>query len=190
MSTSNSTSNAASTATGPRTPEGKAISSQNARKHGLTSAAPHVPAEERPDFDAFEAALRLELLPANTTQEIAFRQILANAWNLERITRFELAATDLNEILKLQRYRTSAERGYQRALNELRKQQTDTVLMLHYRNLRVDMPPLADPGILAKRTHAKAGATLADQWLTREEKAAIDEKRAFEAQWRSLKNPA
>jgi hypothetical protein len=39
--------------TGPSTPEGKARSSQNARKHGLTAAQFVIAAEDREAFDEF-----------------------------------------------------------------------------------------------------------------------------------------
>ncbi len=39
--------------TGPRSPEGKSKSSQNATTHGLTSSRPILPPDEQQDFDAF-----------------------------------------------------------------------------------------------------------------------------------------
>ena len=41
----------ASLSTGPRTPEGKARASQNARKHGLTAAQLFIAADDRPEFE-------------------------------------------------------------------------------------------------------------------------------------------
>jgi hypothetical protein len=37
--------------TGPRTPEGKTVSAQNSRKHGLTSKDLVIGADEQPEFD-------------------------------------------------------------------------------------------------------------------------------------------
>lgn len=150
-----SAAHAASVSTGPRTPVGKAISSQNARKHGLTSASPFIPEDRREAYDALESDLRNELEPIGTSQELAFRTVLANAWNLLRIEKMEAEAQDLDQLLKLQRYRTAAERGAQRARNELAKQQTDQYIQEQLPLPAPGVPPLADPREIAKRTHAR-----------------------------------
>ena len=49
--------------TGPRTDEGKARSSQNARKHGLTAAQFVIAAEDRQEFDELLAQLQTEIRP-------------------------------------------------------------------------------------------------------------------------------
>lgn len=121
--------------TGPRTPEGKARSSQNARKHGLTSATPFIAPEDRPAYDELEAAMRHEANPSGVFQEIAFLAALANAWNLQRITRLEAQSNDTQELARLQRYRTAAERGHYRAIKELATQQSDAITAPFYRKL-------------------------------------------------------
>ena len=53
--------------TGPKTAEGKAKSSINALKHGLTAVQILIPSENADDFDAHAAAFRDQYLPPITT---------------------------------------------------------------------------------------------------------------------------
>ncbi|MGH6887351.1 MAG: hypothetical protein ACREGK_14900 [Geminicoccales bacterium] len=75
---------------GPKTPEGKARSAQNALKHGLR-AQKHVvlPGENAAAFEALEAALLEELAPEGALQTVLARRIVAAAWRLERAERLE-----------------------------------------------------------------------------------------------------
>ena len=52
-----STAAAIAKASGPRTPEGKSISSQNAITHGLTAKSPLLPSESPAEFEAFRDAI-------------------------------------------------------------------------------------------------------------------------------------
>ena len=119
--------------TGPRTPEGKARSAQNARKHGLTSASPFIAPEDRPAYDELEASLRDETKAFGALEEIPFQAALANAWNLRRLTRFEAECADMKELIKLQRYRASAERCYYRAIKEIATQQAHALAAANFR---------------------------------------------------------
>src|SRR5207245_10950777 len=49
---------------GPRTPAGKARASRNAIKHGILSASPAIPGENRGDWELFEDELLTPLDPA------------------------------------------------------------------------------------------------------------------------------
>jgi len=56
---------------GPRTPEGKARSSQNARTHGLFARQLHFDSEaDRQEFEAFHEELRQDLKPRGALQEM------------------------------------------------------------------------------------------------------------------------
>jgi hypothetical protein len=75
---------------GPRTPEGKARSAQNAIKHGLRAGKfLVVPGEDACQFDGFEAALLAELAPRSALQAVLARQVVSAAWRLARVDRME-----------------------------------------------------------------------------------------------------
>ncbi len=75
---------------GPKTPEGKARSAQNALKHGLR-AQKHVvlPGEDAAAFHALEAALIEELAPEGALQSVLAQRVVCAAWRLERAERLE-----------------------------------------------------------------------------------------------------
>jgi hypothetical protein len=76
---------------GPKTPEGKARSAQNALKHGLrTQKYVVLPDEDAAEFAALEAALRDELAPEGALQSILVQRIARAAWRLERAERLEV----------------------------------------------------------------------------------------------------
>jgi hypothetical protein len=75
---------------GPKTPEGKARSAQNALKHGLRAEKFVVLGDEDlAAFDALEAALMAELAPQGALQAVLARRIVAATWRLERAERME-----------------------------------------------------------------------------------------------------
>ena len=122
--------------TGPRTEPGKARSSQNARKHGLTARELVVLPGEREDFDSLRDELLAELCPQGVIEMLTFNQLLHAAWNLRRIRRLEadLAAGGADPLLdqsaartldRFNLYATRAERAYYRAIRELRTLQTE-----------------------------------------------------------------
>jgi hypothetical protein len=75
---------------GPKTPEGKARSSQNALKHGLR-AEKHVvlPDEDGAEFAAFKSALIGELAPQGALQSILVERIAVATWRLARADQIE-----------------------------------------------------------------------------------------------------
>jgi hypothetical protein len=76
---------------GPKTPEGKARSAQNALKHGLRAEKYVVlPDEDVAEFAALEAALRDELAPEGALQSLLVGRIARAAWRLERAERLEV----------------------------------------------------------------------------------------------------
>jgi len=173
LSEARQTANAANSrlSTGPRTGEGKARSSQNARTHGLTAAQLVIAAEDREEFDELHDQLQADIRPQGALQQILFDQLVAAAWNLRRILRMEaeLTATtatyidildnpDLTAKLdRLARHQTRIERSFHRSLRELKSLQTDAALAP---TLPPDflkrVQPLASKTQLAKRTQALA----------------------------------
>jgi hypothetical protein len=68
--------------TGPKTPEGKAVASCNAKKHGLASRLVVLPEENRQDFLDLLAAFRAEFQPATAFEESLACQLAAADWRL------------------------------------------------------------------------------------------------------------
>jgi hypothetical protein len=75
---------------GPKTPEGKARSAQNALKHGLR-AQQHIvlPSEDAAEFAALEAALIEELAPEGALQTALAQRVVSAVWRLSRAERLE-----------------------------------------------------------------------------------------------------
>jgi hypothetical protein len=123
--------------TGPVTVPGKAASSQNAFRHGLTSARIVLPGEDPAEYDAHRESLLSQYKPANDIECTLVEELAATSWRLLRARRFETAvlakmlegASDIEaafaaaflekpkEIERLQRYVTAHERAFYRALN-------------------------------------------------------------------------
>jgi len=75
---------------GPKTPEGKERSAQNALEHGLRAETCVVAgAESAEAFAALEAALIDELAPDGALQRVLAERIARAAWRLERAERIE-----------------------------------------------------------------------------------------------------
>ena len=76
---------------GPKTPEGKARSAQNALKHGMRAQKYVVlPDEDAVEFQALEAALLDELAPEGVLQTVLARRVAVAAWRLARADRMEV----------------------------------------------------------------------------------------------------
>lgn len=155
--------------TGPTSVEGKARSSRNARKHGLTSTKLEISDDDRPVFAQMEANLRAETAPRTCLEEEIFHRILAHSWNLARIENFEsniLAKTDpfaapgpeAANLDRFARYRRDLERSLYRAIAELRKLQTERAALFQQHTLAVEAvlesTPLAEITKLTKQTGA------------------------------------
>lgn len=80
---------AAHLATGPRTPEGKAISSRNALKHGLAAKAVVIFDEDAAEYESFRAGFVERLAPAGAVEEFLVDRVVACAWRLRRVVRVE-----------------------------------------------------------------------------------------------------
>jgi hypothetical protein len=157
--------------TGPRTEEGKARSSQNARKHGLTAAQLIIAAEDREEFEELSAQLHTDIRPEGALQQILFDQLVASAWNLRRIGSMEAELTasaksyldilDNPELTakldRLARHQTRIERSFHRSLRELKSLQTDAALAPTLPPAFMQrVQPLASKTHIAKRTQALA----------------------------------
>ncbi len=81
--------------TGPKTPQGKEIVSQNAVKHGLTAANDIISSESRPDFELFRDRLLDELAPQSPLESMLAERVVSLSWRLKRIGRFQNQTIDV-----------------------------------------------------------------------------------------------
>ena len=80
----------ASHSTGPRTEEGKARSSQNAIKHGLTSnKCLLLPDEDEEEFRRFEAGLKHTYMPLDAVESDLVDDIISIQWRRKRAAALE-----------------------------------------------------------------------------------------------------
>jgi len=70
--------------TGPRSPEGKSIVSQNAVKHGLTAAHDIISSESQADFDLYRDQFLTELAPTSPMESMLAERIVSLSWRLKR----------------------------------------------------------------------------------------------------------
>ena len=79
---------------GPRTPDGKARSSANAIRHGLTAQHVVLADEDEAEFCKFGACMFDDLEPAGALEEFLAERVVAAAWRLRRTARVEAEALD------------------------------------------------------------------------------------------------
>ena len=146
--------------TGPRTPEGKARSSQNALKHGLNARDLVIRAEEFEEFDLLRSSLEADLQPQGALEHDLFGQLVHASWNLRRVRRLEsdLACGPQDRLAddscekafnRFARHHARFERSYFRCLRELRVLQTNRALR---DQLQLVIPALASIREMSKRT--------------------------------------
>src|SRR5260370_8965741 len=148
--------------TGPRTPEGRAASSQNARTHGLPARDVIVEPHEREDFDQFLNRYQTDVAPQDAVQLSVFDDLVAAAWDLRRIRRMQVrACSDTTrtpeqlekDLDRLYRYKTCIERTFHRSLKELKALQTNSFIAATLPEMiRPHVPPLANATQFTKRT--------------------------------------
>jgi hypothetical protein len=122
--------------TGPRTDAGKAVSSMNSLKHGLTAKTVVLPGENKADFDRLHEQLMEEHAPAGALETELVAEIAACLWRLQRARRYESKVLETssfevfvsNKLGKgfetLLRYMGAIERQLNRAIVRLRETQT------------------------------------------------------------------
>jgi hypothetical protein len=142
--------------TGPRTPEGKTRSSQNASKHGLTAREVVIAPGEQQEFEDLLASFQADVQPQGAIQQTLFNQLVAAAWNLRRVRLLEAEPRNQdnpNELDRLARHHTRIERSFHRSLKELKALQTNAVLHASLAApFRKNTPPLTSANEIAKRT--------------------------------------
>jgi len=170
--------------TGPKTPEGKARSSGNARTHGLTAKDVVIGPEDREEFDALLADFQSDVAPQGVIQQTLFDELVSAAWNLRRIRRMEAelcaGAPSYLDLLdndhtqtkldRLARHKSRIERTFHRTLKELKALQTNQAVGAFMPSTFAETaPPLASTIEITKRTQA-AGSS----WLFKSSPDPID----------------
>lgn len=131
--------------TGPKTPEGKAIVSGNALKHGAYSQAVIVKGEDPAAIATLRAGMLESLRPVGLLEEVLVDRLSALFWRLQRAGRAEreglmlnnssssdpdrmasafhaIATPGIGECMeRLQRYEGQLERSFFRVLHELER---------------------------------------------------------------------
>ena len=121
----------AQSSTGPVTAAGKAASSQNARKHGLSSRHLFVPADRLDEFNSMHRAYLHELQPLGEVQAAHFEQLIHALWNLNlarELHAISLSQLDHKQISNAARYLAQFEGSFAKALKMLKDEQTDFAL--------------------------------------------------------------
>ncbi len=127
------------TSTGPRTPEGKAISSRNALKHGFSSKNIIIMPGQEDDFLSLETDLASQVRPEGPLETSLFHQLLRDAWTLHRveIRQVEMAESGIDPLFdpdcekefdRLERYHSRYQSSFHRSLRQLRSLQTTRVV--------------------------------------------------------------
>ena len=120
---------------GPKTPEGKAKSRENATKHGARAQHVHLAADETAEqYDEHCRNWRESLNPQSFLEEQLVEQLILNSWLMLRANRRNSAVdgqeSDPHQIELMQRYKTTAERAFSRSWAAVRQLKND-LLKLH-----------------------------------------------------------
>jgi hypothetical protein len=127
--------------TGPKSRRGKAVSSQNARKHGMRSKKLIVEDETQEAFDSLAAGWRAEYDDDGQATKSLLERVILNDWFLRRAERrymgaeeelaqkntLEWTEEDHKKIELYLRYKTTNERSFYRAFNSLRGLRKDKI---------------------------------------------------------------
>jgi hypothetical protein len=131
--------------TGPVTAAGKAASSRNSTRHGLTSKQIVLVGEDAAHYDELRAGFLADYAPGNAVEIILVEEVAAASWRLMRARRHEtlilqkmagdnadsdaaFAAAFMEkpkEVARLTRYITTIERAFYRAMSKLAQVQKE-----------------------------------------------------------------
>ena len=153
----------AARSTGPKTPEGKAIAKLNAVKHGLFSEVSLIEGEAEASLVAFGKRLRADLAPVGEVEFMLADRIVSLAWRIRRLTDIEgecfdretqsnAAVFNGDRMLKLNRYETTLDRQFYKAMHELQR------LQAARRGEHVPAPEAVDVTISTTENKGEGGA--------------------------------
>src|SRR5689334_12382650 len=75
--------------TGPSTPEGKAVSSMNALKHGATAASTVIPGEDPAAYERLVADYQSDLRPTTALEQFQVDTMIRSDWQRRRLGKIE-----------------------------------------------------------------------------------------------------
>jgi hypothetical protein len=107
--------------TGPKTPEGKQISSMNALTHGLTSQQVVMPAEDPKAYQRHLKSFTDEYRPKGPTEANLVQAIADACWRLNRIVALEAGAQDFKSLATLGMLGQRLARQFEKAAAQLRE---------------------------------------------------------------------
>ena len=93
--------------TGPKTAEGKEVSSQNAFKHGLFVKKAVVRDENQGEYDLHYEAMMAEWNPVGPMEKVVAERLINLTWRLERAQRMQNQAMDYLSMGELEGYRAN-----------------------------------------------------------------------------------
>jgi hypothetical protein len=134
--------------TGPRSPEGKAASALNSRRHGLASRELCVPPSRHAEFAQMEDDYFRDIRPTGPVQLAFFAQLVHAVWNLRVAREFHaraFAAADFPNVDRLLRYITKWERSFEKALKALQAEQENMALRAIGENEPIAQLPVTCP---------------------------------------------
>jgi len=120
--------------TGPKSSEGKQISSQNALKHGLTAQNPVLPTDDLDDYQRHVAGFFAEYHPQGATETHLVQSLADTSWRLNRVADLEAglihdAARYIEAFAKalatLSLHSSRLSRQFERTLSQLRQLQQE-----------------------------------------------------------------
>jgi len=117
--------------TGPRTPEGKAATGQNAFVHGLRCRQILIPGEDPAQYEGLAADLNAEWQPTSPTEAALVEQIAVSLWKIQRLDGLEQSRYDefsFNETRLMEsiwRQQARLERSFHKAIDQLKSLRKD-----------------------------------------------------------------
>jgi hypothetical protein len=110
---------------GPKTKEGKAVSSNNNFRHGFTGAFMILSWERYEEFDTLLSGLRAEHLPATITENLLVEKMAQSWWLRTRALLLQnncfSDSIDQKQLALYLRYQTTHDRAFHKSLNDLLK---------------------------------------------------------------------
>jgi len=106
--------------TGPRTPEGKEISSMNALTHGLTSRQVVMPSEDAEAYRLHVKSFSDEYDPQGATEANLVQSIADSSWRINRVVALEAGVEDCKALSNLSMHSQRLARQFEKAVTQLR----------------------------------------------------------------------